>query len=110
MSESFQAHVSITTVNGANPTVNGTPKRCTPPTRTAEGRFGFVTAEGIATSAADIAANIVNGVAGAVVNVAKGANDFTWEIQVFTVVAGVLTLDDLPGAIINVTLKRVNPA
>ena len=42
----------------------------------------------------------------------KGADDFTWKILTFTVAGnpGVLTADDVPGAVINLTLKRVEPA
>lgn len=111
MSESFQAHVNFTTVNGANPTTNRN-VRCTPPTRTSEGVWTFTTSEAIATRDADISIFGAVGVTGVGVNIVKGANDFIWIVQTFIIAGnpGVLTLDDAPGAIIGVTLKRVNPA
>ena len=108
MSESFQAHVSMTTQNGANPTFTRPPERCSA-TRTAEGVITVKTTEAIATGSADIAAAI-GLVAGAVINVIKGADDFTWLVSTFTVAAGALVADDVPGAVILLTLKRVDPA
>ena len=59
MSESFQSHLSVTTVNGANPTQNGFPKRCSV-TRTGEGELTVKTTEGIATADADISLSIAS--------------------------------------------------
>jgi hypothetical protein len=108
MSESFQAHLSVLTVNGANPTAQGMPERCSV-TRTAEGVLTVKTTEAIATGSADIAATI-GLTAGAVINVIKGGDDFTWTINTFTIAAGIFVPDDVPGALITLTLKRVDPA
>lgn len=107
MSESFQSQLSVLTVNGANPTVNRR-ERCEV-TRTGEGELTVKTTEAIATGSADIALAI-GLVAGAIANLVKGADDFTWKILTFTVAGGVLVADDVPGALINLTLRRVDPA
>lgn len=105
--ESFQSQLSVTTVNGANPTI-GRASRCSV-SRTGEGELTVITTEGIATKDADIALAI-GLAAGAVANLVKGATDFTWKILTFTVAGGVLVADDVPGAVISLTLKRVDPA
>lgn len=105
--ESFQAQLSLTTVNGAAPTV-GRAERCSV-TRTGEGVLSVVVSEAIATGDADIA--LTAGLqAGVLANLSKGVNDFTWTIQTFIVTAGALVADDAPGAVIHLTLKRVDPA
>jgi|SRR5882724_5856315 len=107
LTESFQAQLSLTTVGAGNPTI-GRQERCTA-SRTALGVITVIVSEAIATDDADIACTI-GLAAGATVNITKGADDFTWLIRTFTVTAGALAASDVAGSLVNLTLKRVDPA
>lgn len=123
-SESFQAHACFTTTaTAAAPTINRQERcavtRTSPGHNAAAGLFYITTTEDIGGANGESVDYDVNATynpggtpTGVLCNVQKVAA-FVWQVQVFTIVdapPAAFALADLVGAIISVTLKRVDPA